>query len=227
MSECMLINTFGFDFRITRLIDDRLYASMMEVSLDLDFDDQQDRNLQARHLRTMKRWIEDILDGSVAFSVHNSLNTELFGHISNNTMFCPDEPQDHLLLLLIMSKLNAIGQGCISVRSGNIHSDTNQGFGTTVVGDPLELLPSAEDWMGKARYWDQPWWNRPDGGMMDIPSETGEDLNIKPDILINIDHDRSTGLIATDDVVDPIGEGAAEIIRPDFRSKKQKKRSDD
>ena len=215
--ETVLINNLSVSFRINRLIDDRLYASSCDISMDLDFEEGVAATEHKDRLTIMRRWISEILDNSIAFNIQNSVNTDLFGQVANHLMFCPDEPHDHILLLLIIAKLNAIGQGSVVISSGSINSDTNLGFGNSLLGDPLDMLPSATDWMGEIRYWPQPWWNRPDGGMMDIPVAKDEDPNIKPDLLIDM---RSTGVKlyskSNDDTVVQADDDG-KIIRPNFK----------
>lgn len=216
--ETMLINSLTVSFRINRLIEDRLYASTCDISLDLDFEVDVAANTHKERLTIMRRWISEILDNSIAFNVQSTVNTALFGQVANHLMFCPDEPHDHILLLLIAAKLNAIGAGTVIVSSGTISSDTNMGFGNSLIGDPLDMLPSATDWMGEVRYWPEPWWNRPDGGMMDIPVSKDDDPNVKPDLLIDM---QSNGVKlyskTRDEDVVVIADDDEKIIRPNFK----------
>jgi hypothetical protein len=216
-----LSTTWHSSIKLLRLIERHLQAVQCEVILDLDFDPKNDMQQQQHHLLMMRTWLDDVLDGSIAFSVLSDLDTTLLGEISNNIMFCPDEPHDHLLLALVISKLNAIGGGHVMIRSGTIVADASGGFSTTLSGNTNDLLPDAEDWMGAVRYWDQPWWNRPDGGMIDLPVNEGDDPADKPDILIDLcDGDARPVIAATEpENSDPSEIKTAEIIRPDFRRK--------
>lgn len=217
MNESFLINTLSINFRITRLIDTQIHAATVDLNMDLEFSDDHTRGAQAANLKKMRRWIDEILDNCIAFNVHSDLNTSLFGEVTNHVMFCPDEPHDHLLLLLILSKLNAIGDGAVVIRNASIHSDINKGFGNNFIGDPLDMLPSAEEWMGVRRYWDQPWWNRSDGGMMDIPANDDDDIDAKPDILVDIGPGFEVASVIS--AVKTSESKPAEIIRPNFKPK--------
>jgi hypothetical protein len=215
-----LISTWNIEFRIMRLIDRQLQAIECSITFDLDFDPRDDNQLQQLHLSRMRTWINEVLDGSVAFNVHNdSIDTAMLGMISNQIMFCPGEPYDYMLLALITAKLNAIGAGYVIVNNSTIVVDTSGGFSTTMSGDTDDLLPSGEEWMGPVRYWDQPWWNRADGGMTDIPMNEGDDREAKPDILISLDSDDipSLPIKQVAHVEDQSDRKTAEIIRPDFR----------
>jgi hypothetical protein len=219
--ETMLITTLSVNFKINRLIEDRLHASDCDVSMDIEFQDGHVASEHKEHLTLMKHWLDEVLNNCIAFNIHNPLNTELFGQVANQVMFCPDEPHDHILLMLVMAKLNAIGAGAVMVNSASIHSDTSHGFGSNLVGDPSDMLPSAEEWMGVTRYWDEPWWNRPDGGMMDLPVAEGEDPSIKPDILFDM-RSKGISMVRDDGTIDVEADPEAkpaEIIRPNFKPK--------
>lgn len=216
MIDTNLITTMGVTFRITRLIQDRLYPSVGDLTLELDFAEGMRSEFQRDRLNLMRNWINEILDGCIAFSVQSDLNTELFGQVSNHVMFCPDDPHDHLLLMLIAAKLNAIGMGAVTVRVATLAMDTSGGLGNTLIGDPADMLPDGKEWMGDPRYWNEPWWNRPDGGMMDIPVGAEDDPDVKPDILIDMDTVSATKIRLTTDDADSDGE-PAEIIRPNFK----------
>lgn len=219
MNDSLILTTWTADFIITRLIDHRFLSGRCEITMDLDFDSSPSASEAQVHLAKMRNWIETVLDGCVAFNVHCDLNTNLLGEVENHVMFCPGEPTDHLLLLLIKSKLNAIGAGCVVLRACTLSGDNNRGFCTTLQGDPAELLPTAEEWMGPVRYWDESWWNRSDGGMMDLPVTEGDDPEARPDILYDLSRDRKASSIAPvqDDPADAEQGRTAEIIRPNFR----------
>lgn len=174
------------DFKINRLVEKKLICSHYDLMLELEIDSDYTTNEQTTRISNIKYWIDNILNNCIAFDVHTTLNTELLGQLDNFIMFCPDDPNDYLILLLVVAKVNAIGSNVVTITHASISSDTNQGFGNSLIGNPLDMLPSAEDWMGKVRYFDQAWWNRSDGGMMDVAVEEGLDPEIKPDILIDL-----------------------------------------
>jgi hypothetical protein len=205
--------------KLIRLIDGHLQAIQCDLALDLNFDPRNDDQQHHRRLLHMRIWINEILDGAVAFSIHDEIDTSMLGDIANQIMFCPDEPHDFLLLALITSKLNAIGGGYVTITNSTIAVDTSDGFLTALSGDTDHLLPSGDEWMGQVRYWQQPWWNRSDGGMIDLPLNEGDDPEIKPDILISFDDDPALPINVDGDpsIIVPQDGKTAEIIRPNFR----------
>lgn len=212
--ETLLSTNYTTSIKLIRIIEKRLHSVHLDLTLDLELDPTADSDVQVNKLNLMKKWMENVLTGCIAFNVHNPMNTDFLGQMENNIMFCPDEPNDYLLLLLIVAKLNAIGNDIIEVRSAGINSDESQGFGYSLIGDPLEVLISPEDWMGKTRYFEEAWWNRPDGGMMDLPMEEGDDPNKKPDILIDLEP--KAVQITTDKIKNDDATGA-EIIKLNFK----------
>lgn len=184
--DAIISTNLTVDFKIHRLIEKKLICSHYDLALELEIDPDYTATEQTTRLSNIKYWIESILNNSVAFSVYTKLHTEILGQLDNYVMFCPDDPNDYLILLLVTSKLNAIGSGVVTITHASISSDTSQGFGNSLIGDPLTMLPTPDDWMGKIRYFDQAWWNRSDGGMMDMAIEEGADPNIKPDILVDL-----------------------------------------
>lgn len=217
--ETYIATNLTVDFKINRIVEKRLICSHYDLILDLEIDPEFTAAEQTKKLSQLKYWIDSIVNGCIAFNVHSTLaNTEILGELENFIMFCPDEPNDYLILLLIVAKLNAIGEGVVTVEHASIGSDTNQGFGNVLTGNPLEMLISPEDWMGKTRYFKEAWWNRPDGGMMDIPCGEEEDPEKKPDILIPLETE--TVFIAdntTNTEIVEIEKPSAEIIKLNFK----------
>jgi len=213
------VNTsFTSVFNITRLIHNEFRSSACELTLDLDLiiDGKHKPGSHDATLKAQKYWVENVLNQCVAYSIYTTAPTTLFETIGNQLMFCPDEPDDFILLSLIHAKLNAIGNGCIVVSAATLHTDTSFGFNNTTVGNPLVALPDISEWMGEKRYFDQPWWNRPDGSMFDVFCEEGDDVNEKPDIFIDL-----ISRFKEDDEEPSKTENSksAEIIKPNFKPK--------
>jgi hypothetical protein len=208
------------DFKINRIVEKRLVCSHYDLILELEIDPEYTATEQTKRLSNLKYWVDYILNNCIAFNVYTKLSTDILGEIDNYVMFCPEEPNDYLILLLVVAKLNAIGSGVVTITHASLGSDTNQGFGNALVGDPLDMLPTAENWMGAIRYFDQAWWNRPDGGMMDMAVEEGADVNIKPDILVEIDPsivkiETNSSIISDADLNEE--KPGAEIIKLNFK----------
>lgn len=204
----MIGNTFRGEYNILRLLNQKLVSSFIEITLDLEFDDDAHKTEQVTALTRMKRWLDDILDESLAFSTKSDIPTATLEWLENNLMFCPDEPHDFMLMLLINAKLNAIGQGFVSITNIHITSNLGEGFGNWFQGNPDDVLPNLEEWVGDKAYYDKQWWNRPDGSMIDMWVGPDDDAENKPDILIDLDAD----------VLHSISDNseAAEIIKPNF-----------
>lgn len=205
----MIGNTFKGAFNVIRMINKRLVSSTIDLSLELDFDDDATKAAQISALERMKRWMDTILDGSVAFNTKGDVPTGTIEILENNLMFCPEEPYDFLLMMLIYSKLNAIGQGAVSVVHCELCSDMGDGFGNWFEGNAAELLPTLAEWAGEHTYFDKPWWSRSDGSMIDMWAGPDDDLTKKPDILIDLNTESS--------ILEVMDLEPAEIIKPNFK----------
>lgn len=207
----MIGNTFQGTYDIIRLINKRLVISAIDIKLELDFNDDSDKMDQVTALERMKRWLDGVLDGSVAFNTKSTLSISTFADMANNLIFCPDDPYDFLLLVLIYSKLNAIGQGHVSVVHCELMSSMGDGFGNWFEGDTSEVLPTLQEWAGDNTFFDKPWWHRSDGSTIDMWAGPDDDVTVKPDILIDLSAD-------LDAIIEQeqLGE-AAEIIKPNFK----------
>ena len=215
--ETYITTNLTVDFKINRIVEKRLICTQYDLIMDLEIDSEFTPAEQTKKLSQLKYWIDNILNGCIAFNVHSTLQTEILGELENYIMFCPDEPNDYLILALVSAKLNAIGERVVTINHVTISSDTNQGFGNGLSGDPLDILISPEEWMGPVRYFKEAWWNRPDGGMMDIPCGEGDDPEQKPDILLSLDFDpvQITVDKSKDDV--EVEKPSAEIIKLNFK----------
>ena len=200
----VLGNTFKIKFSMLRLLENRMVHSKIKFTTELIVDDDASALQQVTILTNIRKWFDIVVTESIAYSIVKEIPSCTIDHLNNNLMFCPDEPWDHLLLVLLKAKLNAIGEGIVTAGRCYLDSDLNEGFGNWHDGDPLDMLPSAEEWLGDVRYFDQPWWNRSDGGMIDSWVEPGEDPSATPDILIDL----------TDDGSDYSNVIPAEIISP-------------
>lgn len=207
----MIGNTFKGTFNVIRVLNKKLVSSHIDIQLELDFDDQANKLDQISALERMKRWLDEILNGCLAFNTKGELPTGTIEVLDNNLMFCPDEPYDFLLLVLIYSKLNAIGQGAVSVVHCELTSDMGDGFGNWFEGNAAEVLPTLSEWAGERTYFDKPWWDRPDGSMIDMWAGPDDDISKKPDILIDL----SAGPSIVSDL--ELESEPAEIIKPNFK----------
>jgi hypothetical protein len=203
---------FKTTFNLNRLLDGDFVASKCRINVEFSFNDVEPSRLgHETRLKAMKYWVEEILNQSVAYYIGTECNTEIFESIGNHLVFCPEEPDDYLMALLIHAKLKAIGSKYINVESVKFETDTSMGFNHISVGDPLEDLPTIDNWMGEKRFFNRPWWDRDDGSMIDVYFEEGDDLAKKPDILIEILAQFMNKVPIKNE------DKTAEIIRPNFR----------
>ncbi len=208
--ETIIGNTYNGEFKLIRLLGKQLVSGDVQVRLELDFNAESTRAQQALSLKSIKKWLFEVLNESIAFNAKQDFSTETFEALDNHMMFCPDEPYDFILMSLIYAKLNAIGNGHIIINSMELSSDLGDGFSNWIEGDVDTFLPSVEEWLGEHRYFDQPWWHRADGGMVELWATAEDDITIKPNISISLDD------VDISNMVDDLEEWSAEIIKPNF-----------
>ena len=173
-------------FNLTRLIDKRFYSSEFELVLELNLAPSPNSSIQVKAIKCMRDWINNVLDQSIAFDIFTEMNTELFEDVDNNLILTPGTPHDYLLTMLLYSKLNAIGKGFVEVLHISLAANSSQGFSYHFFDGNEIILPSADDWLGKHRYFENCWWNREDGSTVEMLAEETDDINVKPDILIDL-----------------------------------------
>lgn len=204
-------------FRLIRLIDDHLLASDCQLDVTIDIPSDAPKRDAANRIKAMKLWLGSYVDGSVAISAGSEIDTTTIERISNNVLICPDDPHDYLLLMLVHSKLTAIGGGLVIVTRTALASDTGDGFSNAITGIHRDWLPTMDEWMGPRSFHETPWWHRPDSSTMDMRPEPGDDLTNIPDL--------GSDLVAMVDKPskEPSARSerteAAEIIKPAFKPK--------
>lgn len=207
IDQSLLQQTYTNSFSIIRLLDNKLYSNKCSIKLDLNMLNQESSTTAERTtaIKQMDYWINNILDQSIFYHVVDEIDTGMFSHLDNNIIFSPGETHDHVLMLLLHCKLNAIGQGHVSVSQIEFLSDMNKTLVHRFSGDSAAKFPSNQEWVGPVGFFDQPWWLRSDGSTMDVILEPGEDRHCKPDILIDLD------------LVNQQQLHTAEIIKPNFK----------
>jgi hypothetical protein len=173
-------------FRVIRLLEDRLIASDFVLDCVIDILPTSNTAEAKDRIKAMRLWLDEYLDGAIAFGVNTEISTETLEAISNSVLMCPDDPHDYLLLLLIHSKLDAIAGDTVVISRTNMISDTGEGFSNSVEGTAEDWLPSMADWMGPRSYHDRPWWSRSDSSTVDMKHEEGEDLKQIPELGIDL-----------------------------------------
>ena len=169
-------------FRLIRLLEGHMVCSDCELKIDIDISKSCDTAVAKNRLKAMKLWLEDFVDGCVAYDVHTDVDTTFLEHVSNHVMMAPTEPHDYLLLSLLHAKLSAIGGGDIIIRQTHLMTDTNEGFSNSLSGTTDDMLPAISEWMGDRRFHESPWWHRTDSSMMDLKPEPDDDLTVMPEL---------------------------------------------
>ena len=209
--DTVIGNTYNSEFKLNRVIGKQLISGYVTIRMGLEFNPESTRAQQALALKSMKKWLTDVLENAVAFNAKSDFPTETLEFLDNHMMFCPDEPYDFMLMVLIYSKVNAICDGHITVENLEISSDISDGFSNWVEGNVSEFLPTADEWLGEYRYLDTAWWDRSDGAMVELWAEPGDDITTTPDIFIPLDN------VDISSIVSNIEEWSAEIIKPNFK----------
>lgn len=177
----ILVN-FNKNFKIIKIIEDKMIPVVLSFKADLSYvseDDALQNDIEASiSLAKMKLWVDNYLDGIIAFSVHNEWALSfLFDETgetitSTNFMMFPSElVTDDMLAQLLSKKLNSLGGNVISVNSVEVTSPDSF-LSYIYTGEADFDLPEMEDWVGEFSYYDTPWWFRDDASAFDIfPSE--------------------------------------------------------
>jgi hypothetical protein len=206
---CMVSTTLSAVVTMMRLVGRRMIPTECTFNFDLDMPGGMDKEKQINALAKMKTWLSVMVEDCIALEAAKSQDLSWIAHIDNRIMFCPAEPNDILIQVLVHSKLNAIGQGYVEVINTHMTTDHSQGIGMSFEGDVNELLPKQRDWMGERCYYPAPWWHRSDASMIDVIAGPEDDISKKPDILME------WGTLLPEGTVS--GSEPAEIIRPNFK----------
>jgi len=160
----------------------------------------------------LDHWLAMVVNDSVVVNYWHENNwPEVLNVLDNNIIQIPGEPDDFTLAMIFLTKMQSILGKSVEVNSLEFVSDAGAGVAFTLQNASVDL-PSAEEWMGKKRFYDQPWWLRSDGSTCDVPAEDDQDLTQKPDILIDL-----AALVPSHAPV--INKQPAEIITPKFSLK--------
>lgn len=177
MDKLELFVTFSIQTCLVRIVGSTFIPSMLRISAEIQrLEDATDESIEAA-LSKAKYWFTHVVAHTVAFSSDNDEAIDMLlddegGNRSGNTfLIAPDAPSDELLAALFQAKLNAMGAGSIYVAALTVESDTMLNLAFTITGDHLQTLPTMEEWMGEANYFDKPWWSRDDVSTLDLYTE--------------------------------------------------------
>lgn len=192
-----------------RLIDNRFSAIDCQLSMAIEIAPTQ--RMAKQRIKAMRLWLESFVDDCIALAAGTDTDTTTIEQVTNNVMLCPDEPHDYLLLLLLHSKLNAIGAGEVIITKSTLITDGGEGFANSFSGPTDDWLPSIKEWIGPRTFHELPWWERADTSTLDMKPEEGDDLSSIPDL-----GDDILRMVA-DPPNEPAPSQPAEIIRPKFK----------
>jgi hypothetical protein len=172
-------------FKLIRLLGDHLVPSNCELTVKLHIP-AKNKVESTNRITAMRYWIENFVDGCIAYPISTELDTELLCDVHNHIMMVPEEPLDYVINILIHQKLTAMGGEFVDVKETTFESDSGYGFSNTISGTVVDILPTMGEWMGVPHYNMEPWWNRDDSSMVDMRNDDGDDVNNIPELGINI-----------------------------------------
>ena len=201
-------------FRLMRLLGNTIIASDCEIECQLMLNIEADIDEAHLRLAGIKMWLEDFVDGSIAYCPDTVMDATWIDYLDNNTIMVPgNEPLDHILTMLFHKKISAISDHTITVKRTQLITDTSHGFSSTVSGSSKDWLPSMTEWIGPRHFHKTPWWYRQDASSIDLQPGPNDDLSIIPDLGMNI-----IDMLRPDDDDDtpPVEKKAADVVRPKF-----------
>ena len=81
--EILLSTNYTTSIKLIRIIEKRIQSVNLDLTLDLELDPTVDGEVQVNKLNLMKKWMENVLTGCIAFNVHNSINTDFLGQLED------------------------------------------------------------------------------------------------------------------------------------------------
>jgi len=223
-----LFISLRYEFKATRIIDQRLSPTTIKIKADVstlehvddqglpveeDSDDYGTRMEVA--LAKMSYWVERVLNNSILLHSDNEWALDRFSEgdspsCTNALILCPEEPTDACLAELLLCKFKALTKGAFSFHAIDIESTDGRGMGFTFVGlRPGESFASDVEWLTESNFFSRPWWHRDDASSMDVVPDEGDDLNKPPAWAYSL------GFIA-DQMANPQAPSNV-IVRPEFR----------
>jgi hypothetical protein len=185
-----------YDFTVVRIIDNAIFPTKITMQAGYTMKDEEselyDRQVFAA-LHRIDYFIKEVLDGCVIIDCENEQAAQSFLNETgpaymNHVMLCPDLPSYPIIAELLMCKFNAIARDALIFSSLLISGTDSPNIDHTLFGDfPGDSFPVAEEWLTERNYFDKPWWERPDGSMMDNIPEADEDISEVPRWAICLD----------------------------------------
>ena len=192
--EPNMLISFEHTLSVVRIIGDNIVPSNITIKSEIYplRDNLQDEEFDLS-LSKIKFWLETIVSRCVVFSRNNPIALKLMldengKNICNNLlMLLPFEPTDEQMAIVFQAKLAALSSGFMAYGDVQIKSSNYSDLTFTFVGDPDDLLPDMNEWVGPISYFDKPWWHRDDSSTLDVIPPEGSDLNEKPSWAYSLD----------------------------------------
>lgn len=216
-----LFISFKTSVNVIRVIDQELIPT--EILLKVDFANDPGPDLEDQFailscqaaMAKIRYWLSDRLDGCIMYSHENEWAEEALSSSENRNCVLPGEPNEDILVLVLHSKMQALGGDLVKV--GPIDIEMQDGYVFTYVGDGLLELPDQEEWGGDTALFAKPWWARADGSTKEeqdinklgLTEEYIKEMGFEQPVEDSLDF-ISTEIFKNSD-------HTAEIIRPSFR----------
>jgi len=205
----MIITRLQRSFHLFLVSESQLESAHCRLSVEIDLLASSETHLQNQAMNKLDHWLAMVVNDSIAVNLwHENDWPASLSALDNNIILTPGEPDDFTLAMVFLTKMQSILGNVVTINNLEFVSDAGAGVSFTLSSDSIDL-PSSEQWMGKHRFYDKPWWLRSDGSTCDVPADENQDLAQKPDILIDL-----TELIPTHTPV--VNRQPAEIITPRF-----------
>jgi len=117
-------------------------------------------------------WLDNFFSDSIFFGKENTWAYNAFllngFPIGNNVVITPDDPDDHLIAMLVQSKINAIADGGFILANMDVKASPGENMAFHYIGNAFNSLPDITTWVDKKYPHKLPWWGRNDTSTYDI-----------------------------------------------------------
>jgi hypothetical protein len=178
---------YEFPIRAIRIINDHIVSSAMNFRFEMAINPDASPEALGLAWNKVDFWL-DTLNQSVIVGAGNLQGVEAVispdthdCRFANQIVLMPGEPTEELIAYILQSKLNALCTDVMGFGPCEIESEETGGISYTVTGNPNEILPSMEAWMGPRNWFTAPWWSRDDGSTLDAQPSDQDTLEKKPE----------------------------------------------
>jgi hypothetical protein len=199
---------FELTFKGTRVLAGELTPVTFTMKLELaPLEELESQTAIINTFTKIKYFVDEVLDNSVFIERMDEWSALTFVDIetglpqcANNLVHVPNAPTNIAIAEVLHSKLNTLCCESMHIGFVGLTSSDGAGLNITSVGDPTEILPTMEEWLGSERsYFSKPWWGRDDASTMDIVPGEDADLAQPPEFAYSLaflleepEHDENT-----------------------------------